>query len=125
MKTQIKITKEIYQRSMMCGVQTQSHLMLPISKNCAIALAVREIDKRASVGATRIKWYGIIEESVLPERAQLMIHVFDTLVHTPEQRPKLEEFTFEIELPDALIEKIGIEEAYDAISNSSTLEFAE
>lgn len=152
MKLQIKITKEIYKRAMMCGVRfveidkelaavtdmydeynkllydkllIEQRCLPSISTNCAIALAIREIDSKAEVAFDHISWSNGRGKSELSEEVTEMIHRFDKLKHFPEKRLELPEIRFQVDLPDSLVESIGIEEAYDVISKSSTLEFAE
>lgn len=114
MRIQIHVTKEIYRRSMMCGVHA-------LPKGCAIALAVRDIAPNARVAAT-IWWdEQRIFRSGLPEIAENMIRKFDSLKDTPEKRLDLPEFSFEVDFPDAMVEQIGIEQVHAILEKSETL----
>lgn len=123
MKILIHVTKEMYKRAMMCGTSTNPNML--ISENCAIALAVREIAPEAKVTGSEIIWSfydsGLPElYSHLPEQAKQMIQIFDST--SPMKRLDLPEFSFEVDFPDALVEKIGIEEVKAILEKSETLE---
>ena len=117
MKILIKVTKDILKKSMMCGVD--------LRKNCAIAVAVREIFPQASVGLNTIAPTGK-EEGLgrisLPITAVTFIGTFDNLHHTPEKRLELPELSFEIDVPYYILEQVGISEVYKILSESKTLE---
>lgn len=124
MKITVKITKDVLKRSMMCG--TMSNLGA-VGKNCAIALAVIDIFPDAIVGPQKIYPFGDYvngdgNKIDLPWEAISFIFYFDDLKKTPEARLALPEFSFEIEVPHSVIEKIGIGEAYRVLSESKTLE---
>lgn len=122
MKILIKVTKDILQRSMMCGVDS---IAKNCAINCAIAVAVREIFPQASVGLNTIapisKEEGL-ERISLPITAVSFISTFDSLYHTPAKRLELPEFSFEIDVPYSILEKVGISEVYKILSESKTLE---
>lgn len=152
MKIKIKVTQEILEASKMCGVeedlpQASNHYTMqehykPISQSCAIALAIREIAPNAEVGDATIVWgwsppdWSILDESTegslrinrslqinetwLPEEAALFINEFDG--NTPEERVKMRHIEFEVDFPDALVAKIGIDQVHKVLSSSSTLE---
>lgn len=117
MKLQIKITKDILKRSMMCSG-------LEVGTNCAIALAIRDIFPEAYVSMWYI--YEKIQQNIptirLPLEATNFIKRFDSLVSKPQKRLNLPEFSFEIDVPEEVINSIGIEEATEIISKSETLE---
>lgn len=131
MNIKIKVTKEIYQRAMMCGV---SKAMAVVSEHCAIALAVRDIAPHALVTGSLILWdsrfylngekYYIPlskrKTSELPKEAIKMIAKFDQTA--PKNRPSLPEFSFEVDFPNALVKQIGIEEVKEILERSETLE---
>lgn len=120
MKLQINITKEILQRSMYCG--TESY----VGKNCAIALAVRDIFPHAwiygnSIDPLYFMWV-TIEDIPLPKIAIDFIVDFDFLKNNPQERLSLPTFSFEIEVPEEVIDKLGnLDEVYKIIENSETL----
>lgn len=117
MKLTIKITKEVLQRSMMCRV---GHCL--VTQNCAIAVAVRDVFPKASVVPNFINLNHINEEMELPLEATKFIREFDALADNPEKRLKMTPFDFEIDVPDKVIDSIGIEEAISIINKSETLE---
>jgi len=126
MKIQINITKDILKRSMMCGTNP----LQKVTSNCAIALAVRDIFKFAQVSKDNIYFYkedndnhsNYISGCSLPESARVFIEKFDYLFNNPEKRLKLPEFSFEIEIPNAVIEQMNLSEVYKILSESETME---
>lgn len=123
MKITVKITKDVLKRSMMCGVANQYK-----GDSCGVAVAVRDIFPCAHIGISLIYPFtsgGRGDERYiihLPVVAVDFIKSFDSLGDTPEERLNLPEFSFEIEVPHSVIEKIGIGEAYRVLSESKTLE---
>lgn len=133
MLIKIKVTSEILEKSKFCGKGGGPYDISNKSTypgyNCAIALAVREIDPKVSVGLSSIFWNnGNISTdenktcSKLPEEAKIFIRLFDSLRELPEERVKLNPIEFEVDFPDELVEKIGIEEVKDILHHSKTLE---
>ena len=113
MKITVKITKETIRESINCGGSPS---------NCAVARAVREIFPYALVTMYAIHFMGnsAIDDIKLPSKASDFIYEFDT---TPsEDREDIKPLSFEIEVPEALIQKIGIGEVYRILSESKTLE---
>lgn len=126
MKIKIHVTKEIYQRSWQCGAEGTGI----IGNNCAVALAVREICPGAFVSNTSIFWIdqetGLLcrntPRSSLPAEVQRRVADFDSLGDTnPERRLSLGEFSFVVDFPDELVDKIGINEVQRILSTSDTL----
>lgn len=120
MKLTITVTKEILEKSKMCG-QPDGPRFIP--ENCALALAVREIFPAASVSGRYLRPFGYEigndAELWMPESMTRFIHLFD---RTPcEQRPNLPEQTFELELPDWVIDRIDISEITRALENHPNL----
>jgi len=121
-KLRIRVTKEILRRSAHCEGKG-------IAANCAIALAVRDILPRAAVSNDHIFAFyydeqGLVDPSVeyqihLPKKARDFIFAFDR--SNPQIRTQMQEMEFEVELPDAVIDKIGIAEATRAIERAATL----
>lgn len=112
----------------MCGTNKNDWVV----ENCAIALAVRDIAPHAMVTLVNILWDGSFmyhnpnippfdrEVSDLPIEAKKMIQLFDST--SPMKRLSLPEFSFEVDFPDVLVEKIGIEEVKAILEKSETLE---
>lgn len=100
MKLQITITKDILQRSMMCGTVLGQY----ISQSCAIAVAIGDLFPGVCVGVG-LESFSIDEthDLSLPVEAAEFIKTFDRLATTPEQRLELPETSFVIELPDDII----------------------
>ena len=113
MKLKIHITKEILAKSMNCRGQA--------STNCAFAVALREIFPEVSVGYE----YVFFEDGntmSITNSMYCFIRKFDDLVDTPIERLNLPEQSFEIEVPDEVIERIGLTEVERILSESKTLE---
>lgn len=124
----IKVTKNILKKSAMCG--KENYVNVP--SKCAIALAVRDIFPHALVGGTVIIPFaegytspkfaernGKLTIS-LPMKAQIFISKFDD--KTPEERINSEEFSFDIDIPDEVINQINIDEVLHLLKNHETLE---
>lgn len=126
MKIKITVTDEILKASMYCGTNAKG-----VAANCAIALAVRDFMPNALVCWTR----GYLAEAMsifpfvkndltmeipLPEKAHNYITLFDN--STPLERLALPNLSFEIEVPDSIIDQIGITEVREILSNSLTME---
>jgi hypothetical protein len=140
MKIKVTVTKEILKRSMMCGVGNKDWSCVTeesfknkvgVGFNCAIGEAVNELLPGAWVSPSAIRIYksheqmlrgGEIHEIDLPTEAIAFIPRFDALKSNPEARLELPELSFEIELPEGLINEIGISQAYKILSESKTLE---
>ena len=121
MKILIKITKEVLEKTKMCNEEGKN----APATSCAIAYAVRDIFPKAWVERTRILingWYGGGDtQSLLPFKAIAFIEDFDD--STPEERVNMNPFSFEIDVPDSVINEIGIGQVYKVLSESKTLEY--
>lgn len=108
---QIKITKEILERSKECGTHND---LEKIGNNCAIALAIKKIFPDVFVTAHHVYPFGIIENEnlrvSLPVIAQNFIKVFDGLRGIPNARLCLPEFEFDIDIPDGVLSLVDIDE---------------
>jgi|SRR5450631_1908411 len=109
----IKVTKEILALSKDCG---QNELEI-IGKNCAIALALKDIFPDVFVSGYYIHPFGSDDENPMasleipfPKIAQDFVRLFDSLSAIPSARLMLPEFEFEISIPDEIIAEINIEE---------------
>lgn len=113
---EIKVTKEILERSKYCGVFDNKR-----ASNCAIALAVRDIFPTACVGLFEIfeKENNPKGFARLPQKACDFISIFDFA--SVEERPYLPELTFEIEIPDDIIQSIDISEITKTLTNHPNL----
>lgn len=124
-KLRISVTKEILEKSKMCGVDPGEM----VSSNCAIAFAVRTLFPHACVVSSAIYPYAHdlfnnnLSDITLPLEARKFIRSFDTL--TPEDRVKMEPFSFEIDIPDEVINTINIDELKPLLQNHPTLELIE
>lgn len=129
MKILIKVTKEILERSKMCGVSGYRNVV----RDCAVAEASREIfptagvcvDSNDDTGYVIAPFLcaGIDKDIIsiqLPKSASRFIREFDCA--TPERRAAMEPVSFEIDVPSEVIDKIGISEVYRILSESKTLE---
>lgn len=123
----IKVTKEILEKSRMCGGDDTKN---KIGMNCAISLAVRDIFPDVWVGDMDIRFGRWDEDHFdvndkityigLPYRVQMFIKEFDKT--SPANRLLMPEIEFEIEIPDAVIETINIDELKPLLVNHPTLE---
>jgi len=110
----IKVTKQILELSKKCGAHNEDEIM---GKDCAIALALKDIFPEVYVSGHYIYPFGIDENDkldelkiALPKIAQDFVNVFDSLCAIYKQRLLLPEFEFEISIPDEIISQINIDE---------------
>lgn len=130
MRILIKVTEKILHTAKDCGMYNSLSCANFVSKNCAVALAVREIFPNASVTSHVIyplpEMVGSYEmnktehQIQLPTKAKAFIRLFDYL--DPHQRTRMKPFSFEVDLPTAVISNINIGEVYKVLSESKTLE---
>ena len=122
-KLKIKITDDILQRSMMCGLDGRT-----VSNNCAFAVAVREIFPNANVGSTLILPDGHTKPGISFDIPQIMtdfIKTFDSLRKTPWKRLELPKEEFELEIPQDIIDMINIDEVKETLKGVQHLELIE
>lgn len=121
MKIKIHITKEVLKESMHCPLlRTCGEIDVEIIKsNCAVSVAIRDIFPNANVFQSDMLVNGIPIPFV--GRVHAYISKFDNVEHY-EDRLNLPEFSFEIEIPDSIVNEIGIEEIHRILLNSKTLE---
>ena len=121
-KLKIKVTKEILERSKMCGWQHGGYKDVPA--NCAIAVAIKDVFPHARVGSWMISYLdGDDYNSYLPQEAISFISAFDFF--NPDERVLMPEIEFELTIPDEVIEKINIEELKPLLENHPTLSLIE
>lgn len=118
-KFKINITQQVLEDSKMCKHE--------VGQNCAIAKAISQLFPYINVGASEITFYDNADldgcyfaDSTLPDEAIDFIAKFDE--YTPEQRIKMQPFSFEIEVPDEVIDMVGIDEAHRILETSQTIE---
>ncbi|MEO8413742.1 MAG: hypothetical protein ABI472_08790 [Ginsengibacter sp.] len=117
----IAVTKDIIKRCKNCGIET--HVA---GRNCAIALALRDIFSNVYVTNYSIYPFGIefkkdTEIKIpLPVIAQQFIKLFDGFSHIPQLRLSLPGFEFSVEIPDDVIEHIDIEEVREFTHTGKT-----
>jgi len=109
----IKVTQEIFELSRNCG-RNEFEI---IGKNCAIALALKDIFPDVFVSGYYIHPFGSDDENKmghfeipLPKIAQDFVRVFDSLCAITGVRLMLPECEFDISIPDEIIEEINIDE---------------
>lgn len=125
MKITIHITKEVLEKTQLCPsaypsktITTQERYLL--RTNCAISYAVREIFPGSETSNMYIYINNKEKNSIyLPIKAQRFIKTFDELL--PDQRVSMTPFSFDIEVPEELINQIGISEVHRILSESKTL----
>lgn len=116
-KLKITVTKEILEKSKNC---------LPgnsMPTNCAIALAIRDIFPNASVGTQTISFNTKAGDGVFvytPPIATRFIGQFD--IRSAKERVMLNPISFEIEVPESVIESINIDELKPLLENHPTLQ---
>lgn len=117
----IKVTKEILEKSKDCGDYGES---------CAIARAVSDVLPHAYVESDQILpfwcFLGLGDDRFpikLPHTANQFIKEFDA--SSPEGRVVMDEISFDIEIPDGVIENINIDEIRPLLLNHPTLELVE
>ena len=110
----IKVTKEILELSKECGAHNDFDT---IGKNCAIAIALKDIFPGVVVTDYYIYPFGIDNKNksddlriVMPKIAQDFVKIFDSLSAIHKLRLLLPEFEFEISIPDEIISQINIDE---------------
>jgi hypothetical protein len=120
MKILIKVTKEVLERSKFCKSG-----QISTTTNCGIAVAVRDLFPNAEIQVYTANLLGEEFTSLndlvgLPSEATHFIHLFDSL--DAHSRVQMEPFSFEIEVPEFVIQTIGIGQIYKVLSESKTLE---
>lgn len=119
-KLKIKVTKEILEKSKMCGLDGKT-----ISNSCAIALACQEIFPKCTVSRLYISDqtpFGLNYSYRIPINKEIreFIREFDN--SNIKERLNLPEFEFEVELTESYINSINIDEIKELLKNSKTLE---
>jgi hypothetical protein len=134
MKVLIKITKEVLEESMYCSTNCFLDEQAFIAKegalfNCAISNAVGQLLPGALTFNNRIvlcESYDDLEcgnylcEIPIPKKADTFILAFDGL--DPLSRTNMHPISFEIDIPDSVINRIGLDEVNEILSKSLTLE---
>jgi len=109
----ISITKGIIDQAKNCGVEGDIYEM---GKNCAVAVALRDIFPEVYVTNFFIFPFGVDHPEEkdlkipLPLIAQQFIKLFDGFHVTPNLRLLLPEFDFTIDIPSEVINAINIDE---------------
>ena len=109
----------------MCGTRTDYRF---ITESCAIALAIKEIFPEGMATVGYIRPYFSAPDSAcifLPESANQFMRTFDKLWETPEARLSLSELTFEVDVPQEIIDSIGLSQVRSILSSSATLKMVE
>lgn len=124
MKLQINLTKEVLKESKYCKNEP--------GENCAIANAIRDIFPEAMIGTSKIFFkkdskkpfdffFNSKNETIeLPLIASQFIDNFDN--SSPEEREKMNPISFEIIIPESIIDEIDISEVNEILSHSKTLQ---
>jgi hypothetical protein len=122
MKILIHVTKEILERSAMCGRFGQPPRLQMTGSTCAFAVAMQEIFPLAHVGYHGWWPNGVntYPECSITRGMATFIRAFDHA--TPDERRAMAPQSFELEVPQEVIEKIGLGEVYRILSESKTLE---
>jgi hypothetical protein len=127
MKILIKVTKEVLEQTSKCGLHHSGTCAID-ANNCAIAVALQDLFGYVSVAGP---WFhiqldnGICSKQInLPEVAQRFVADFDVLGRDGlfKDRAKMKPISFEVDIPNEVIDHVGIGEAYRILSESKTLE---
>lgn len=135
MKLLIKVTKDIIEKSSGCPVlrtYSSDDKKSYSKQNCMVSLAVREIFPHALtttyfeldglVGA--IYPFGDEKDDItsidIPHKVVQIINRFDTMSSYRRLR-EIDPFEFVVDLPDAVIDKIGLAEVDRILSTSTSL----
>jgi hypothetical protein len=131
-KIEVNITKEVLFESRNCKVGL--HKVTKTGQNCAIGKAIFNLfGDKSWVTTYDIQIYkngiefsdkGFIENKCdirikLPNNASEFVRAFDN--YTPERRVEIEPFSFEVEVPDEVIDMINIDEVKRICGMSPTL----
>lgn len=116
-KLKITVTKEILEKSKNCQAYDGS--------NCAVSLAIRDIFPNTYVNTKTIDFdphnpFNTKLLVSLPSNAYSFIRTFDEA--SPAQRINMKPISFEIEIPDEVIDKINIDELKPLLQNHPTLQ---
>lgn len=118
MTIHIHVTKEILEKTKSCKCQVES---------CAVSEAVREIFPGAYTLVLAMYPFPVSETDLgtdvidLPVEAAQFILNFDR-AGSDECRAAMRPISFDIEVPDSVIQRIGISQVESILSNSLTLE---
>jgi len=117
-KLKISVTKEILERSKMCGFDN----IRDMTTNCAIALAIRDVFPQAIVETEELYFFGDDKgpKASLPKKAINFIIDFD--LNEPDLRVDMNPISFNITIPAKVIKQINIEEVKILLTNHPTLE---
>lgn len=127
-KLTINITKDVLKEAMYCGT-LKSHGLA--SESCGIAVAIRKIFPYAAVGMFSFAVDGRVKDPYdiigipLPPKAMLFISEFDKLASCPHDRLKMGEFSFEVDIPEEVLNEVNIDEIREILKTSKTLELHE
>jgi hypothetical protein len=123
MKIKINVTRDVLERSKMCGLIPGKERFVT---NCMLAVAFKDLFPESFVVARHANLLGMCgmmtapDCVILPNIAAHNRCLFDG--KTPEERVLMSPFSFEIEVPEYVIERIGISTIYKVLSESSTME---
>ena len=119
----IQVTKDILYECRNCGTGND---ITEMGSNCAIAVALRDLFPRVYVTNFHIFPFGIQNDRVqhlkieLPLVAQQFVKLFDGFRLMPRLRLLLPEFEFIIDIPDAVISAINIDEITELMEGVKT-----
>lgn len=139
MRIRIRITRELWTRCMMRGWRFRGNLYT----EHPLELAIQEMVPEAMLMHRYINWDSTLFElkdladksikqmlisqqiphTELPGALMAVLDTFDELITTPAKRLNLPPVQFEVEVPDSVIQKIGITQAYKVLSESKHLHY--
>lgn len=110
----VKVTKDILRESMMCGTNAKLK-----TKNCAVALAIKEIFPFASVGV--FEYYPVSTKTTYARHdGGTFIKMFD--LSTPAERLLLPETEITLDITDEILEAIDLPEIAAKVETIDHLE---
>lgn len=143
-KLEISITKDILELTKNCSGEGLP-IKHRIGQNCAIGKAIFDIfpnswtcDNEIFINRMPVyftekgymaenrsspSWYSTSIPIALPSEAREFIEEFDE--STPEERVEMQPFSFEIEIPDEVIEMINIDEVKEVLKEHHCLKLVE
>jgi hypothetical protein len=114
----VKVTSDVLEKSKYYGVKIDRE----IPEDCAIMLAIRNLFPEALVGYDSFQPFEDEETTLdLPDNARKFIKEFERF--SPEKRTLMNEFEFEIEIPETVYSKVDLDEIKPLLINHSSLQF--
>ncbi len=126
----ITITKEVIDKSLMCGTAVENSNIEYVMGNCGIARAISELIPNIYVTEGWIRYFDlesnkIIEEPNIDSEQAKFIRKFDSYSKTPNNRYSLVGKSFNINIPQEVIDyyyQDKMNEVYEILNKSDVLQ---